>query len=59
MGVPEEHARYYEAEVRSGRTLATVRADGRYDEAQRILRGAGAYDVESQDKNSGGGEPRG
>jgi uncharacterized protein (TIGR02271 family) len=49
MGVPEEHAKYYENEVRSGRTLVTVRADGRYDEAQSILRGAGAYDVESRD----------
>jgi uncharacterized protein (TIGR02271 family) len=49
MGVPEEHAKYYENEVRSGRTLVTVRADGRYDEAQNILRGAGAYDVESRD----------
>jgi uncharacterized protein (TIGR02271 family) len=48
MGVPQEHARYYEDEVRGGRTLLTVRADGRYDEAQRLLRSAGAYDVESQ-----------
>jgi uncharacterized protein (TIGR02271 family) len=55
MGVPEEHAKYYEGEVRSGRTLVTVRADGRYDEAQRILRGAGAYDVESQDKGNRAG----
>lgn len=48
MGVPEEHAKYYENEVRSGRTLVTVRADGRYEEAQRVLRGAGAYDIESR-----------
>jgi hypothetical protein len=47
MGVPEEHAKYYEGEVKSGRTLVTVSADGRYDEAQRILRECGAYDVES------------
>jgi uncharacterized protein (TIGR02271 family) len=47
MGVPEEHAKYYEGEVRQGRTLVTVRADDRYDEAQRILRDAGAYDVEN------------
>src|SRR5947199_56818 len=32
----------------SGRTLVTVRADGRYDEAQRILREHRAYDVESR-----------
>jgi len=48
MGVPEEEARYYEGEAKAGRTLVTVRAGSRYDEAQRILRGHGAYDVESE-----------
>ena len=48
MGVPEEHARYYEDEAKAGRTLVTVRANGRYDDAQRIMRKYGAYDVESQ-----------
>jgi uncharacterized protein (TIGR02271 family) len=48
MGVPEEHAKYYEGEAKAGKTLVTVRADGRYDDAQRILRGHGAYDVESR-----------
>jgi uncharacterized protein (TIGR02271 family) len=48
MGVPEEHAKYYEGEARAGRTLVTVRADGRYDEAQEILRDHDAYDVESR-----------
>jgi uncharacterized protein (TIGR02271 family) len=48
MGVPQEHAEYYEGEVKSGRTLVTVSADGRYDEAQRLLRDYGAYDVESR-----------
>jgi len=47
MGVPQEEAEYYEGEVKSGRTLVTVRADGRYDEAQRILRDYDAYDIES------------
>jgi len=47
MGVPKEEAEYYEGEVKSGRTLVTVRADGRYDEAQRILRQHHAYDIES------------
>src|ERR1700682_5880047 len=46
MGVPEEHAKYYEGEARAGKTLVTVRADGRYDDAQRILRDHGAYDIE-------------
>ena len=50
MGVPEEHAKYYEGEAKAGKTLVTVRADGRYDDAQRILREHGAYDVESRDR---------
>src|SRR5919201_3209901 len=45
MGVPEEEARYYDQEFRSGRTIVTVKADGRYDEAQSILRQSGAYDA--------------
>jgi Domain of unknown function (DUF2382)/Heat induced stress protein YflT len=52
MGVPKEEAEYYEGEVKSGRTLVTVRADGRYDEAQRILREQGAYDIESRDASA-------
>jgi uncharacterized protein (TIGR02271 family) len=52
MGVPKEEAEYYEGEVKSGRTLLTVRADGRYDEAQRILRQHGAYDIESRDASA-------
>src|ERR1051326_1809380 len=48
MGVPEEEAKYYEGEVKSGRTLVTVGADGRYEEAQRILRQHRAYDIESR-----------
>src|ERR1700730_7004991 len=48
MGVPEEHAKYYEGEAKAGKTLVTVRADTQYDDAQRILREHGAYDVESR-----------
>ncbi|MDQ6673910.1 MAG: YsnF/AvaK domain-containing protein [Chloroflexota bacterium] len=48
MGVPEEDAKYYEGEAKSGKTLVTVRADGRYDDAQRILRQNDAYDVDSR-----------
>jgi uncharacterized protein (TIGR02271 family) len=49
MGVPEEHAKYYEGEVKSGRTLVTVRAPQRYPEARELLRQYGAYDIESGD----------
>jgi len=48
LGIPEDEARYYEGEFKSGRTLVTVKAGGRYDEASRMLRDAGAYDIESQ-----------
>lgn len=60
MGVPEEHAKYYEGEAKAGKTLVTVRADRRYDDAQRILREHGGYDIESRPGVTGdvrGGNP--
>jgi hypothetical protein len=45
LGIPEEEARYYEGELTSGRTIVTVRAPGRMEEAEEILRGHGGYDV--------------
>jgi hypothetical protein len=53
MGVPEEEAEYYEGEVKSERTLVAIKADGRYEEAQRILRHHRAYDIESRDRTPG------
>jgi uncharacterized protein (TIGR02271 family) len=50
MGVPKDEAEYYEGEVRGGRTLVTVKAPARYDEAQQILRDHDAYDVETRDR---------
>ncbi len=50
MGIPEDEARYYEEEFHAGRTLVTVQADGRVEEAQAIMRRHGAYDVHT--KNS-------
>jgi hypothetical protein len=44
MGFPEEHARYYESELAGGRTLVTVNAAGRFDEATAVLRRCGARD---------------
>src|ERR687892_251383 len=32
-GVPEEEARFYDSEFRSGRHIVTVKANGRYQEA--------------------------
>ena len=45
MGVPEEEAHYYAGEFHSGRTLITVRADGRQQEAINILHHYGGYDA--------------
>ena len=45
MGVPEEEAHYYAGEFHSGRTLVTVRADGRRQEAINILHHYGGYDA--------------
>ncbi|MGI9149822.1 MAG: YsnF/AvaK domain-containing protein [Chloroflexota bacterium] len=53
MGVPEDQAEYYEGEAKAGRTLVTVRAPERYDDAQRILRDHGAYDIETRDTGLG------
>ena len=49
MGVPEEEARYYDTEFQAGRTVVTVQADGRMDEARSIMQRAGAYDFETRD----------
>ncbi|HBI43264.1 MAG TPA: hypothetical protein DDY78_10465 [Planctomycetales bacterium] len=43
LGIPEEDAHYYEGEFKTGRTLVTVKADKRYDEAWTILHRNGAY----------------
>lgn len=40
LRVPEEHAREAERHFHSGKTVVTVRAGGRYDEAMKILREA-------------------
>ncbi len=68
MKIPEEEARHYEREFHSGRSLVTVRADSRYEEAVAILRrvaeapehreGAphrGRYSGEGEGRSSGGG----
>jgi hypothetical protein len=47
-GIPDEEARYYEDELKAGRTVVTVRADGRADEATAILRRLGAYDMSTR-----------
>jgi hypothetical protein len=48
LGVPKEEAEWYEGELRGGRTLVAVAADGRHGEARELLRRHGAYDIESR-----------
>jgi uncharacterized protein (TIGR02271 family) len=45
MGIPREEADFYEGEVKAGRTLVTVKAGARRDDATRLLRQFGAYDI--------------
>jgi len=47
-GVPEHEAHYYQGEFEAGRTIVTVTADGRSDEATAVLRKYGAYDINSR-----------
>jgi len=37
LGIPEEEAKYYEQELKAGRTIVTVRATTRLEEARAIL----------------------
>src|SRR5512135_2350205 len=52
-GILEEEARYYQGEFEAGRTIVTVKADGRYDEAVTILRRHGAYDMQTAARTAG------
>jgi len=42
LGLSEEEARYYESQFSAGRTILVIRADGRAEEAGRVLRRHGA-----------------
>lgn len=55
LGIPEEEARYYEGELKAGRTLVAVKADGRADEAWSILSRNGAYDITTKPAHAGAG----
>jgi hypothetical protein len=47
-GIPEDEAHYYQGEFESGRTIVTVQAEGRADDARAILRRYDAYDMTSR-----------
>jgi hypothetical protein len=46
LGMPDDESAYYEAQLSSGRTLVTVQAGPRYDEAKEILQRSGADGIE-------------
>jgi len=56
MGIPEEDARYYQEELEAGRTIITVQADGRQDEALPILLRHGGREATPPAALSGVGE---
>jgi len=52
LGIPKDEADYYESEFQSGRTVVTVRADNRYDEACAILRRNHGYDYSTKSERN-------
>jgi uncharacterized protein (TIGR02271 family) len=53
LGIPRDEAEFYEGEFRAGRTLVTVKTDGRGAEAQSILSRHGGYDIETRGTRTG------
>jgi len=53
MGIPDEEAKYYDEEFKGGRTLMTVRANDRYDEAGDIVRRRRGWDYGTRNERGG------
>jgi len=47
LGIPEDEANYYHSEFEAGRTIVTVKANGRYDEACAIVTRYGGYNQQT------------
>jgi hypothetical protein len=47
-GIPEHEAEFYQGELETGRSIITVHAANRADEATAILRRCGGYDMSSR-----------
>ncbi len=58
-GIPEDEAHYYQGEFEAGRTIVTVQADGRADEARTILSQYQAYDMSTRADRADRGEAEG
>jgi hypothetical protein len=50
LGIPETEAKFYDQQVRDGRTLMTVRADDRYSDASDIVRRRKGFDYETRNE---------
>jgi uncharacterized protein (TIGR02271 family) len=57
LGIPEEDAKYYEGEFKKGRTIVTVRANGRAAEATEIIERHGGYNRESAEHAGAASRP--
>jgi hypothetical protein len=55
MGVPQDEAHYYQRELDAGRTIVTVNAGGRYEQAQEVLLANGGRTPQSPLSGSGPG----
>jgi hypothetical protein len=47
-GIPEHEAKFYQGELETGRSIITVEAASRADEATAILRRCGGYDMSNR-----------
>jgi uncharacterized protein (TIGR02271 family) len=52
MGIPKDEAEYYESEFQAGRTIVTVTAAARENEARSILQRFGAHDRSSAEMST-------
>ncbi len=51
-GVPEEHAKYYDGQLQSGRVVVTVHAEDDCDKARTIMESHGGYNHDSVTKST-------
>jgi hypothetical protein len=52
LGVPREEADYYESEFHAGRTIVSVHAPGRENEAMAVIRQFGGYDAANRERTT-------
>lgn len=57
MGIPKEEAEFYESEFKAGKTIVTLKADGRAAEALAIFRRHGGYEKSSACATTGAAHP--